>query len=108
MYLCTITVISVVSRLWILVYNFGHITVNLQVLVAKGSICVFHTDLNRTLDKVSVGPDPGTHLRFVALTPQNDANNRKCYILYHHHHGYPTHLTSVYIFLTSDQRDPLF
>lgn len=54
---------------------------NLQMLVAKGSICVFHTDLHRTFDKVSVGPDPGTHLRFVALTPQNDANSRKCYIL---------------------------
>ena len=34
--------------------------VNLQTLVAKDSICVFRTDLHRTLDKVSVGPDPGT------------------------------------------------
>ena len=40
--------------------------VNLQMLVAKGSICVFHTDLHGVLDKVGIGPDPGTHLRFVA------------------------------------------
>jgi hypothetical protein len=66
MHLCTITVISVVSKLWILIYNFGHIMVNLQMLVAKGSICVFHSDLHAILDKVGIGPDPGTHLHLVA------------------------------------------
>ena len=37
------------------------------MLVAKGSICVFHTDLHGILNKVGIGPDPDTHLRFVAL-----------------------------------------
>jgi len=55
--------------------------VNLQMLVAKGSICVFHSDLHGILDKVGIGPDPGTHLRFVAPIPQNGANSRKCYNL---------------------------
>lgn len=40
--------------------------VNLQMLVAKGSICVFHSDLHAILDKVGIGPDPGTHLHLVA------------------------------------------
>jgi hypothetical protein len=49
------------------------------MLVAKGSICVFPTDLHGILDKVGIGPDPGTHLHFVALIPQNEANSRICY-----------------------------
>jgi len=49
------------------------------MLVAKSSICVFHTDLHGILDKVGIGPDPGTHLHFVALKPQNEANSRICY-----------------------------
>jgi hypothetical protein len=67
MHLCTITVISVVSKLQIFIYNFGHIIVNLQVLVAEGSICVFHSDLHGILDKVVIDPDLDTHLHFVAL-----------------------------------------
>ena len=55
--------------------------VNLQMFVAKGSICIFHSDLHGILDKVGIGRDPGTHLRFVALIPQNDANSRMCYNL---------------------------
>lgn len=51
--------------------------VNLQMLVAKGSICVFHSDLHGILDKVGIGPDPGTHLHFVEIS-QNDANSRMC------------------------------
>jgi hypothetical protein len=86
--------------------------VNLQLLVAKGSIYFFHTDFHGTLDEVGTGPDSGTHLRFVVLIPQNDANSRMCYIFkslpHHHHHGNPTHLTSVYIFLNSDQKYPSF
>jgi hypothetical protein len=54
MHLCTITVVRVVSKLWILIYNFGHIMVHLQMLVAKGGICVFHTDLHGILDKVGI------------------------------------------------------
>lgn len=31
-------------------------------------------------DKVVIHPDPGTHLPFVSLIPQNEANSRMCYI----------------------------
>ena len=34
-------------------------------------------NLQMLVDKVGIGPDPGTHLHFVEIS-QNDANSRMC------------------------------